>query len=64
MTRKKKVLIVGNNHELNAVSERIFRLGGFETIICHDEYEARKLHRSEGDTIECVFYPKKHKKKD
>jgi len=58
------VLIVGNNHKMNNISEKIFKLGGYETIVCCDEVEARKIRLSEGDAIECVFYPKKHKKKD
>ncbi|KKK42039.1 hypothetical protein LCGC14_0676500 [marine sediment metagenome] len=59
MFEKKKVIIIGKNRKLNIISENMFRLNGYETIICCDEKEAHELHRSEGDTIECVFYPKK-----
>ena len=64
MNKKKKVLIIGNNRELNIVSEKIFKRGGFETIVCCDENEARKVHTFEGDGIGCIFYPKKQKKND
>ena len=63
MRLKKKVLIVGKNHEMNNISEKIFKRGGYEKIVCCDEDEARKIRLSEGDAIECVFYPKKYKKK-
>ena len=59
MRLKKKVLIVGNNLELNSLSEKIFKSGGFEIITCHNEEEALKLQRSEGETIGCIFYPKR-----
>ena len=59
MRLKKKVLIVGNNLELNSVSENMFKLGGYETITCLNEEEALKLQRSERETIGCVFYPKR-----
>ncbi len=63
MRLKKKVLIVGKNHEMNNIPEKMFKRGGYEKIVCCDEDEARKIRLSEGDAIECVFYPKKYKKK-
>jgi len=43
------VLIVGNNHKMNNISEKTFKLGGYETIVCCDEVEARKIRLFEGD---------------
>jgi len=64
MIQKKKILIIGKNHELNILTEKMFNRGGFETIICRDEDEAHNVYLSEEDTIGSVFYPRKHKKED
>ncbi|HEA70470.1 MAG TPA: hypothetical protein ENH98_00940 [archaeon] len=58
---KKKVLIVGNDLELISLSEKRFKLWGYETITCFGEQEALKLQRSEGETIGSVFYPTRSK---
>ncbi|KKN67845.1 hypothetical protein LCGC14_0457250 [marine sediment metagenome] len=60
MGLKKKVLIVGSNHGLNKISEKMFKRGGYEIITCSNENEARKIRFSEGDAIDCVFYPKNY----
>ena len=34
---------------MNNISEKTFKLGGYETIVCCDEVEARKIRLFEGD---------------
>ena len=58
MDEKKVVIIVGKDKAVNLISEKMFRLGGFNTITVRSKRKAKRLLKTEKNA-ERIFISKK-----